>query len=126
MRLVIDIISMSLRAAKSKLGFFEISLLITTLVSLRLKSCISSVIIIGQISVKSSLRFFSDSRMIRMRIEKRMRISRAGWAYSLFFKISEIFGRRVFSSLAYTSFEPEYSRKQILSKLFTRFLLSAS
>ena len=38
----------------------------------------------GQMSRKSWLREIYDRRRIRIRIENKMRINRAGWAYSVF------------------------------------------
>ena len=60
----------------------------------------------GQMSVKSWSRVCSDSRRMRIRTEKRMRISRAACTFSGFLMTSTILARRTLSLLAYLSLGP--------------------
>lgn len=122
LKLLIDIISINFKAARIKLGFFEISLAICTFTRFLLKICMRKASIMGQISMKSWFKAISESLSIRIRIENKIKISNAGWEDSACLITSAIFSNSPLILDAYLSSLPEKRMKQILSKLLILFL----
>ena len=78
----------------------------------------------GQIFLKRLLRLVYESLRMRIRMEKRIKISNEGCAFSAFLITSEILSMSSCTLLAYLSRSPIKTMKQTLMKDLILFLFS--
>lgn len=123
-KLVSEIIYINFSEASKRFGFLDTSFWRLTLTYCLEKICISKAKIIGQMSINNWFNDIYESFSIRILIQKRIRIRRAGCAVYDILITSAIFYNRPLIFWAYLSFDPEYRIKQIRSKLLIRFLFS--